>query len=167
MASEIAVNADCVFGQRVHVFDISMQLWVSQPDIALHVSAESGRIFAGHSFSGPTSSRYLQGPICRGLNYESLMHADLYRVASSLFRIGFFLPSTTNWSCSFSRGVLTVFAFALHPDSLMMSGACLKSGSLSSFICPNSKHTVSTTESLSPLNLRIQVLPCLSLCSWI
>ena len=64
---------------------------------------------------------------------ESLiMDADLYRVASSLFRIGLFLPSHASLSCSFYRGVLTV---ALHPDSLMMSGACLKSGSLSEY-CP-------------------------------
>ena len=58
---------------------------------------------------------------------ESLMHTDLYRVASSLFRIGLFLPSNTSLSCSFSRGVLTALVFVLHPDSLMMSGACLKS----------------------------------------
>ena len=64
--------------------------------------------------------------------FESLIQADLYLVASSLFRIGLRLPSNTSLSCSFSRGVLTVFVFALHPDSLMMSGACLKSGS-----CPS------------------------------
>ena len=49
--------------------------------------------------------------------YESLMHADMYRVVSS------FLAS--NISCSFSRGDLTVLVFALDPDSLMMSAACL------------------------------------------
>ena len=62
---------------------------------------------------------------------ESRMHADLYRVASSLFKIGLFLPYHTNLSCSFSRGVLKVLVFALHPDSLMMTGACLKAGSMS------------------------------------
>ena len=67
--------------------------------------------------------------------YESLMHADLYRVASSFFSIGLFLPSDTNLSCNFFRGVLTVFVFALHPDSWKMSGAFLKSGSMSK-ICP-------------------------------
>ena len=64
------------------------------------------------------------------------MHADLYRVASSLFKIGLVLQSNTNLSCSFSsRGVLTVLVFALHPDSLMMSGAFLKSSSMSKY-CP-------------------------------
>ena len=59
---------------------------------------------------------------------DESMQADLFRVACSLFRIGLFRPSDTKLSCSFSRGVLTVLVFALHPDSLMMSGACLKSG---------------------------------------
>ena len=45
----------------------------------------------------------------------------------------------TNLSCSFSRGVLAVLVFAL-----MMSGACLKSGSmsLSNRVCPSSQHTI-------------------------
>ena len=46
------------------------------------------------------------------------MQADLYRVASSFFRIG------PNLSCSFYRGVFTALVFVLHPDALMMSGAC-------------------------------------------
>ena len=60
---------------------------------------------------------------------ESLTQADLYLVASSPFRIGLRLPSKTSLSCSFSPGVLTVLVFVLHPCSLMMSGAYLKSGS--------------------------------------
>ena len=63
------------------------------------------------------------------------MQADLYRVASSPFRIGLRLPSNASLSCSFSRGVLTALVFVLHPDSLMMSGECLKSGSMSRY-CP-------------------------------
>ena len=74
------------------------------------------------------------------------MQADLYRVASSLFRIGLRLPSNTSLSCNFSRGVLTVLVFALHPDSLVMSGACLKSASMTKFLSSlinfNSKYTV-------------------------
>ena len=54
---------------------------------------------------------------------DSLMQADLYRVASSFIRIGLRLPSNTSLSCSFSRGVVTALVFVLHPDSLMMSGA--------------------------------------------
>ena len=67
--------------------------------------------------------------------YESLIQADLYRAASSFFRIGLRLPSNTSLSCSFSRGVLTALVFVLHPESLMMSDACLKSGSMSRY-CP-------------------------------
>ena len=66
---------------------------------------------------------------------QSLMQSDLYLVASSLFRIGLRLPSNTRLSCSFSRGVLTASVCVLHPDSLMMSGACLKSSSMSRY-CP-------------------------------
>ena len=51
------------------------------------------------------------------------------RSVSSCF---FFLQTLT---CSFSRGVLTDLVFALHPDSLIMSGACVKSGSMSRY-CP-------------------------------
>ena len=67
--------------------------------------------------------------------YESLMQAHLHRVASSFFKIGLRLPSNTSLCCSLSRGVLTALVFVLHPDSLMMSGACLKSGSMSRY-CP-------------------------------
>ena len=67
--------------------------------------------------------------------YESLMHADLYLVSSSLFRIGLRLPNNTSLSSSFSRGVLSALVFVSHPDSLMMSGACLKASSTSKY-CP-------------------------------
>ena len=78
----------------------------------------------------------LRGFCLSWAKHKSLMHADLYRVASSsLFRIGLRLPSNTSLSCSFSRGVLTASVFVVHPDSLMMSGACLKSGSMSK-CCP-------------------------------
>ena len=40
------------------------------------------------------------------------MHADLYRVASSFFRIGLFLSSNTNLSANCVRGVITVVVFA-------------------------------------------------------
>ena len=62
--------------------------------------------------------------------YDRLMQAGLCRAASSLFRIGL-LPSNTNLSCNISHCVLTVLVLALHPDSLMMSGACPKSGAIS------------------------------------
>ena len=45
--------------------------------------------------------------------YESLMQADLYRVASSHFIIGLRLPFNTSLSCSFSRGVLTAFSIRI------------------------------------------------------
>ena len=56
------------------------------------------------------------------------MHTDLCRVASSFLGNGLFLQSNTNLSLNFCRSVLNVLVFALHPDSLMMRSACLKSG---------------------------------------
>ena len=105
---------------------------VFPPDIALHFSMGQRRIHEARSFSGPNVSLFQQNPICM---YESLLQADLYLVASFLFKIGLRLPSNTSLFCSFSRGVLTALVFVLHPDSLMMSGACLKSGSISRY-CP-------------------------------
>ena len=81
-----------------------------------------------------------------GAKYDSLVQADLYLVASLLFRLGLRLPSGTSLSCSFSRGVLTALVFVLHLDSLMMRG-CVSQAKFnvqvpSSLINPNSKHTV-------------------------
>ena len=81
---------------------------------------------------GQNASRVSEKSNLSWTKYESLMHADMFRVASSLFRIGPFLPSNTNLSCSFSHGVLTALVFVLHPDSLKMSGACPFPG-----YCPN------------------------------
>ena len=67
--------------------------------------------------------------------YESFIQADLYRVASHFFIIGLRLPSCTSLSCSVPRGVLNASVFVLHPGSLMMSGACLRPGSISRY-CP-------------------------------
>ena len=78
---------------------------------------------------------FQQDPNLSGVKYESLIQADLYILASALFRMGLRLPSNTSLSCSFSRGMLTVLVFVLHPDSLMMSGGCLKCSSISRY-CP-------------------------------
>ena len=64
-----------------------------------------------HSVSGPNASRVLQN--LSWTKYESLMHAGLNRVASSLFRLGRFLPYT-NLSCSLSRGA---HCFAVRVES--------------------------------------------------
>ena len=70
--------------------------------------------------------------------------------SDSVFRL------TTGLSCSFSRCVLTALVFVLHPDSLMMSGACLKSSSISKF-CPFDQLQLGThdytTETFSRPNL--------------
>ena len=109
-----------------------MLLWAFPPDTALHASTGQSRIHEARSFSGPDVSLFQQDPICLAwARYESLMQASLHRVASSHFRIGLFLSSKTKLSRSFPRGVLTASVFVLHPGSLMMSGACLKSGSIS------------------------------------
>ena len=93
----------------------------------LHASVEHSQILPVSSLSGPNAAR-------SNLSWakeEILMQADLYRVSFSFFRLGLFLHSNTNLSCNLSRGVLIVFVFASHPDSLMMRGACLKFGSMS------------------------------------
>ena len=73
---------------------------------------ESG-IHEARSSSGPNVSLFRPDLICLGPKYESLMQADLYRVASSFFRIGLRLPSNTCLSCGFSRGVLTALVFVV------------------------------------------------------
>ena len=57
-------------------------------------------------------------------------YKQMYLVASSVFRIGLRLPSNTSLSCSFSLVV-----FLLRIASLVIGGACLKSGSMSKY-CP-------------------------------
>ena len=64
----------------VLVFEIATQIWVSEPNIALHISVEYGRIREVHIFSGPNAPRLLQNLNCLGKNMKSLMHANLYRV---------------------------------------------------------------------------------------
>ena len=46
--------------------------------------------------------------------------------------------------CCFCRGVLIALVFVLHPDSLMMSGACLKSVSMSRYCAVQSTPTLNT-----------------------
>ena len=95
--------------------------------------------------------------------YESLMDADPFRVASSLFKIGLFQPTNTNLSFSFSRGEFSLgvrVASRFIEDEWCMSQEKLNVRAPSSVICPNSKHTVQHTEGFSRLNLRIQVFPC-------
>ena len=123
VASKVAVHEDCDLVNMFLSSKSQRRFGLSQPDIALHVTMGQSRIHEAPSFSGPNVSRFLQDQIFLGPKNESLTQADLYFVASSLFRIGVRLPSNTILSCSFSRGVLTVFVFVLHPDSLMMSGA--------------------------------------------
>ena len=124
IASEIAVHESCDF---VNVFFSSK----SQCSFGFPTRYRAAR-FSGRKSNARGSlilwAKCLAVSAKSDRSWESLMHADLYR-ASSLFKIGLFLPSNTN----FSRGVLTVLVFALHPDSLMMSGACFKSSSMSKY----------------------------------
>ena len=111
-------------------------------------------------------SLFQQDPICLGLSMKvsckqiCIVLPHLSSESDSVFRL------TPVCLGSFFRGVLTVFVFALHPESLMMSGACLKSSSMSKFQFAQLRLQTygSTTEGFSHLNLRIQVFPCLSLC---
>ena len=72
---------------------------------------------------------------------ESLIQADLYLLAFPLFKIGLPLPSNTSLSCSFFRGVLTVFrirrASCFTDDKFCMSQVKFSVQVLSSLISPN------------------------------
>ena len=134
VASKVAVHEDCDF---VHMFLSSKSqrcLGLSHQIPCLTFQWDKIE-FASLARSLGQMFRCFSKTNLSWARYESLMHADRYRVASSFFRIGLRLPSNTNLSCSFSRGVLTASVFVLHLDSLMMSGACLKSGSISTY-CP-------------------------------
>ena len=103
---------------------------------------DKSRIHEARSFSGPNVSRFLQDPICLGpkMKVSDKQTCILSHLLSSESDSVFSLTPVC-LVVSFPRGVLTVFVFALHPDSLMMSGACLKSGSMSKY-CP--VHSVPT-----------------------
>ena len=132
VASKVAVHEDC---DLVNMFlsSISQRCFGLSQQIPRYTFQRNRVEFTrlARSFSGPSVSLFQQVPICLGPSMKSLMQADLYRVASSFFRIKLRLTSHTSLSCGFFRSVLTAIVFELHPDSLMMSGACLKSGSTS------------------------------------
>ena len=67
---------------------------VANPDVEVMCQYCHRKVTAGETAG---SWRRRQGPVCLGARYESLMHADLYPVASSPFRVGLFLPSYTNF----------------------------------------------------------------------
>ena len=130
-----------------------MQLWAFPTShrvarfSGIKLNSRSSIIFWARCFA--VSAR----PNLSGAKFESIMHADLYPVASSLFRIGLFHPSNTNLSCSFARGVLTalvfVFASRFTDDEWCVSQVKFNVQVLSSSIGRNSKHAVSTTEDFS------------------
>ena len=134
VASKVAVHEDC---DLVNLFlsSISQRCFgLSHQIPRLHVStgqsnSRSSLILWAKCFAVSARSNLSWA------RYESRMQADLCRVSSSFFRIGLRLQSNTSLSSSFSRGVLTALVFVLHPDSLMMSGACLESGSIP-WYCP-------------------------------
>ena len=97
------------------------------PDIVLHVSTRTKSNSLGSLNLWAKCFAVSARSNLSWAKNESLIQADLYLVASSLFRIGLRFPSSTSLSCSFSRAVLTAFVFVVHPDSLMMSGACVSS----------------------------------------
>ena len=101
-------------------------------------------------------------------NYDSRTQADLYRVASSFFRIGLFLPSNTTLTCNVPRGVLAASVFALHPDSLTMCDAWRRSGSVSKKCQVSSVTTLNTRcynrRRLAPESSNPSVSPCQLLC---
>ena len=64
--------------------------------------------------------------------YESLMQADLYRVAFSFFKTGVFFRVTQTY---LAISLVTVSVFSMHPDSSVLRCASLKSASTSKS-CP-------------------------------
>ena len=82
------------------------------------------------------------------------MQADLYLVASSLFRIGLRLPSNTSLSCSFSRSVLTVLVVRIASRFTDDEWCVFQVPSTVQFDQPQLKTRDSTTEAFSRLNLR-------------
>ena len=113
VASRVAVREDCDLVNMFLSFDISALLWAFPPDIALHVSTGRSRIHEAHSFSGPKCFAVSARSDLSWTKNDSLIQADLYRVASSLFRIGLFLSSSTKLMGSFSRCVLTALGLCV------------------------------------------------------
>ena len=148
-----------------------MTKWICPSSVSTpfsrQTSVEQSRILVVHSSFGPNVLLFTPGLECLRAAYDSLMQADLYRAATSFFRIGLNFPSNTNFSCNFSRDLLAVFVFALHPDSPMMSGACSKSGSIAMTFPVSSVPTLNTR-----FNTRIRFAsessdPSVPTCIWI
>ena len=122
VASKVAVHEDC---DLVNMFlsSISQRCFV--------LSHQIPRC----TFSGPNVSLFQQDPICLGPGMKvpckqiCIVLLHLSSESDSVFRL------TPVCLVVFSRGVLTALVFVLHPDPLMMSGACLKSSVLSRY-CP-------------------------------
>ena len=123
-------------------------LLVSQQDIALNVSVEESRFREVRSTQSQGQMLREFSQICLGPNMKVSCTQDPNRVASSLFRLGRFLPFT-NLSCSLSRGA---HCFGVRVASIFIDDEwCVSQVWFSAQV-------------LSSLNLRIPVFPCLSLC---
>ena len=124
-ASKVAVHEDC---DLVNTF-LSALLWAFPPDTALHVSTGYRRIHEARSFSGldVSAKSNCRGPSTKFSHKQiCIVLLHLSSESDSVFRLTPVFPLV-------SRGVLTALEFVLHPDSLMKSGACLKSSSISRY----------------------------------
>ena len=134
VASKVAVHEDC---DLVNMFlsSISQRCFRAfPPDNVLHVSTGQSRIHEARSSSGPNVSLFQPDLICLGPN----MNVSYKQVCNVLLHLSSESDSVfllTPFCLVISRGVLTALGFVLHPDSLMMSGACLKSSSMFMY-CP-------------------------------
>ena len=104
VAREIAVHEDFDFVSVFLSSESCCICWVSRPNTVLHASVEHRQSISVHS-SGPKCVAASAESHLSWATKESLVHAGLYLVAPSFFRIGLFLPSNNSLSCHSSRGV--------------------------------------------------------------
>ena len=135
VASKVAVHEDC---DLVNMFlsSISQRCFGLSHQISrCTFQRDRSRIHEAHSFSGPNVSLFQQDPICLGpsmkVSYRQIciVLRHLYSESDSVFRQTPVCLAVSLVVCSL------LLVFVLHPDSLMMSGACLKSSSMSTY-CP-------------------------------
>ena len=116
--------------QRVLVFGIVLQLLVSRQDTVLYQWNAS----VVRSLSGPKVMFFRKIQSVLGINTTVSCKQICVQLHLPSSELDSFLPSNTNMSCNTSRGVPTVFVFALHPDSLIRRCPCLRSSSCTSVV---------------------------------
>ena len=115
----------------VSVFDISALLWAFSPDITLHVFNRTKSNSRSSLILWAKCLLFQQDPVRLGPSMKVSHKKTCIVLLHFSSQSDSALRLTPVCLVVFSRGVLTASVFVLHPDSLMMNGACLKSVSLS------------------------------------